>query len=221
MLTKDLRIAPRANAGLGAPRAAYGASRGTRSPRASSRAERTPPWRGSAALRPIPAGARAYARGATCVRTARGTPAPLRYGTPRPTAPPVGWLVSTEPPGRSEGVPALRGARLWHRPAVPARHTHPPASSRAERLRLCEPHKSADRSQSRTSSSGWTSATAGNSSLRSPSPVLRDSSLATAPSPIPRTSASTPASFASLPPAGKKSDRRRPAEVLAVQSTRS
>ena len=35
-LTKDLRIAPRANAGLGAPRAEYGASRGTRSPRASA-----------------------------------------------------------------------------------------------------------------------------------------------------------------------------------------
>ena len=36
MLTKDPRIAPRANAGLGAPRAAYGASQGTRSPRASA-----------------------------------------------------------------------------------------------------------------------------------------------------------------------------------------
>ena len=35
ILTKDLRIAPRAKAGLGATRAAYGASRGTRSPRAS------------------------------------------------------------------------------------------------------------------------------------------------------------------------------------------
>ena len=62
-----------------------------------SRAERTPPWRGGAALRPIPAGARAYARGATCARTGRGTPAPLRYGTPRPTAPPVGRCLQSPP----------------------------------------------------------------------------------------------------------------------------
>jgi hypothetical protein len=37
MLTKDLRTAPRANASLGATRAAYGASRTTRSPQVSAR----------------------------------------------------------------------------------------------------------------------------------------------------------------------------------------
>ncbi len=177
MLTKDLRIAPRANAGLGAPRAAYGACQGTRSPRASAwqNARRhgvaaQPFARSRPALERTP-------RGATCARTGRGTPAPLRYGTPRPTAPPVGSCLQSSPD-------ALRASRRYearasrHRRAVSARHTHPAASGRAERLRLCEPHKSADRSQSRTSSSGSTSATARSSSLRSASPVLRDSSVA-------------------------------------------
>ena len=109
MLTKDLRIAPRANASLGATRAEYGASRGTRSPRGLSRAERTPLWRGGAALRPIPAGARAYARGATCARTGRGTR--RRSGMARPGRQRRQQAGVYRGPGRS-GVPAPRGARL-------------------------------------------------------------------------------------------------------------
>ena len=163
MLTKDLGIAPRANAGLGAPRAAFGASRGTRSPRAS-------------------AGQNARRHGVTAQPFARSRPAlertpgalHTRVRVGHPGAAPV-WHaqadsaacrpVSAESPGRSEGVRALRGARLWHRRAVSARHTHPPASSRAERLRLCEPHKSADRSQGPTSSSSWTSASISSTAL--------------------------------------------------------
>ena len=175
MLTKDLRIAPRANAVRGAPRAVRRLP-GPRGRPGLSTAELTPPWPGGAALRPIPAGARVYARGLRAgVRVAALR---RRSGMARPGQADSAAcrLVSTESPGRSEGRPALRGARLWHRRAVSARHTHPPAFSRAERLRLCEPHKSAGRSQSRTSSSGWTSATARSSSLRSPLPMLRDSS---------------------------------------------
>jgi len=109
-LTKDLRIAPRANASLGATRAEYGASPGHKDAPGLSRAERTPPWRGGAPLRPIPAGAQAYARG----RYMRA------YGSRHPGAAPV-WhaqaesaarrLASTQATGRS-GVPALRGARI-------------------------------------------------------------------------------------------------------------
>jgi Sigma-70, region 4 len=60
MLTKDQRIAPRANASLGATRAAYGAFPDHEvAPGLSlSTAELTPPWPGGTALRLIPAGAR-------------------------------------------------------------------------------------------------------------------------------------------------------------------
>ena len=171
MLTKDLRIAPRANAGLGAPRAAYGASRGTRSPLASAgQNARRYAWRRSPSPDP---GRRSSVRQGRYMRA---------YGSQHPGAAPV-WHaqadsaacrpVSTEPPGRSEGVPALRGARLWHRRAVSARHTHPPASSRAERLRLCEPHNPPTaRRVGRRRRAGLPSARS--SSLRSASPVLRD-----------------------------------------------
>jgi hypothetical protein len=78
-LTKDLRIAPRANASLGATRADYGVSPGHKVAPSLSRAERTPPSRDGATLRPIPAGARAYARG----RYMRA------YGSRHPGAAPV------------------------------------------------------------------------------------------------------------------------------------
>ena len=169
---------PRANASLGATRdarratrAAYGASPGHKAAPGISRAEQTPPCRGGAALCLIPAGAQAHARGATCARTGRGSPAPLPLG--RPGRHGARRLVSTESPdSRASRRYAARASRHWQ--AVSARHTHPPASSRAERLRLCESHKSADRSQSRTSSSGWSSTTARRSTSRSASPVLRD-----------------------------------------------
>jgi hypothetical protein len=105
------------------------------------------------------------------------------YGSRHPGAAPVwhaqadsaaGRLVSTEAPdARASRRYEARASRA---PAGGVGSTHPSASSRAERLRLCESQKSADRSQSRTSSSGWTSATARSSSSRSASPVLRDSS---------------------------------------------
>ena len=167
MLTNDLGIAPRVNAGLGATRAGYGRLPEPKIAPGLSRAERTPPWPGGAALRPIPTGARPYAGGATCARTRHGTPALLRYGTPTPTAPPLGWCLQRP---RTLGRPgATRRAPPGHRRAMSARHTDPPASSRAERLRLCESPNSADRSQSWTSSSGWTSATTRSSSSRSAS----------------------------------------------------
>ena len=54
-------------------------------------------------------------------------------------------------------VTSLRGAAPpGHGAGGSARHTHPAGSSRAERLRLCESRRCADRSQSRTSSSGST-----------------------------------------------------------------
>jgi hypothetical protein len=146
MLTKDLRMASARRA----PRAAPPGAQARLGPR---RGRALAAWRGSAALCPIPAGARAYAGGATCARTGHGTSASLRYGTPRPTAPPVGWCHRGR--GRS-GVPARRGAPAGRRRAGSARDTHASVSSRAERLRLCESHKSADRSQSPTSSSGRT-----------------------------------------------------------------
>jgi len=162
----------------------------------------------AAPLHPIPAGARAYTGGATCTCSGRGTPAPLRYGTPRPIAPPVGWRLQSRTLGRPG---ATRRARPGHRRAVSARHIHPPASSRAERLRVCESHKSADRSQSRTSSSGWTSATARSSTSRSASPVLRDRPWGTA----------APRAGGRLAAAGcSERTTRRSGTVTATRSTR-
>jgi hypothetical protein len=62
-LTKDLRIAP-ALTSASAQRALAAAPRAQRLPRGLSRVDRTPRWRGGAALRPIPACARAYGGGA-------------------------------------------------------------------------------------------------------------------------------------------------------------
>ena len=62
-LTKDLRIALRAKS-ASARRAPRTVPPGARVAPGLSRAERTPPWRDGARLRPIPAGARAYAGGA-------------------------------------------------------------------------------------------------------------------------------------------------------------
>ena len=129
MLTKDLRTAPRASASLGATRAAFGAFPDHEVAPGLCAAELTPPWPGGAALRPIPAGARPYA-GAPHARVRVAAPrAPRRYGTPRPTVPPVFYRG----PGRS-GVPRARGACLqgnrWL--CLSARHTHPSVSSRAE-----------------------------------------------------------------------------------------
>ena len=108
-LTKDLRIASRANASLGATRAEYGAFPDHEVAPGLSTAELTAPWPGGMALRPIPAGARPYA-GALHARVRVAAPrAPRRYGTPRPTVPPVGWCLQR--PGRS-GVPRARGACL-------------------------------------------------------------------------------------------------------------
>jgi hypothetical protein len=79
---------------------------------------------------PDPDGAQAYAADASCARTIRGNPAPLRYGTPRPTAPPVGWclqrLWTLGRPGARRRLPPGNGR------AVSARHPQP-SPSRAER----------------------------------------------------------------------------------------
>jgi transcriptional regulator with XRE-family HTH domain len=84
---------PRANASLGATRAAYHAFPDHEVAPGLSTAELTPPSPGGTALRPIPAGARPYARALHARVRVAAPRAPLRYGTPRPTVPPVGWCL--------------------------------------------------------------------------------------------------------------------------------
>jgi hypothetical protein len=129
MVTKGLRTAPRANASLGASRAAYGGSLGRKVALGLSRAERT--RHGVAAQR--------YARSQTALER---TPA-LRARTGRGTsgAAPE-WhvhagsaacrLVSTEA-WTDARAPRRYEARASRATAgVSARHTHPSASGRAE-----------------------------------------------------------------------------------------
>ena len=145
-LTKDLRIAP---------------TREQRKPRRDARCVRRPkPPRAPAgqnarrdgvaapALRPILGGRLSLRQGTLRARVrGRGTPAPPRLGRPGRERRAC-RLVSTEPPGRS-GVPSLRGARL-QAPAGRLDTLTRSASSRPQCLRLCEPHKSAHSSPSRT-----------------------------------------------------------------------
>ena len=123
MLAKDLGIAPRANAGLGATRAAYDVSPGHRVPPGPSRAELTPPWPGGTALRPIPAGARPYA-GALHARVRVGRPgaAPVWHAQADSAA--ACRLVSTEAPdARASRRYEARASRA---PAGSVGSPHPP-----------------------------------------------------------------------------------------------
>jgi transcriptional regulator with XRE-family HTH domain len=109
-LTKDLRIAPRANASLGATRAAFGAFPDHDVAPGLSTAELTPPWPGGTALRPIAAGARPYSGALHAARTSRGTPgaAPV-WHAPADSA--GCRLVSTEAPDARASL-ALEAACL-------------------------------------------------------------------------------------------------------------
>ena len=115
MLTKDLGIARRANASLGATRAVYAAPRRTKPPRGPAGQNARRHGVAAPALRPIPSGARAHARGATCARTGSRHAGAAPVGTPRPIAPPAGWCLQSPGtlgrPGATRRAPPGTGGR--------------------------------------------------------------------------------------------------------------
>jgi len=105
MLTKDLQIAPGANASLGATRAAFGAFADHEVAPGLSTAELTPPWPGGTALRPIPAGAdRTPGR---YMRAYESQHPGRRAGMARPADSAACRLVSTEWPDPGGSVRPL------------------------------------------------------------------------------------------------------------------
>jgi hypothetical protein len=148
-VTKDPRMAPSANASLGATRPAYAATPGPTVARGVGRPERAPPWRGGPA----------YAGSRPALERTQGAPhARVRVAAPRRRS---GWDAQADSAAWrlvSQSPPDARASRRDEAcaPRAPAggsaRHTHPSAlvqlnaSGCAERTTRRSPAVTATRS---------------------------------------------------------------------------